>query len=159
MRRREFLGVLGGAAAAWPLAARAQEKVRRIGVLMHTTSEEPEAQARMAAFLQGLQGAGWEVGRNLRIETRLSGGDLARLRKNAAELVALNPEPGRARVSTKPAPTGSMACANTIGTLRLSCSSVTVVGPMPARIRRRHRLSPVRIRRRSNAWPCCAIPA
>ena len=79
MRRREFLQVVGGAAAAWPLAARAQERVRRVGVLMHTTSDEPDAQARFAAFLQGMQGAAWEVGRNLRIETRWSSGDVARL--------------------------------------------------------------------------------
>jgi putative ABC transport system substrate-binding protein len=92
MKRREFLGVLGS--AVWPLAARAQqtERMRRVGVLMHTTSDEPDAQAQMAAFLQGLQVAGWEVGRNLRIETRWSGGDPARLRKNAADLVALNPD-------------------------------------------------------------------
>ena len=90
MRRREFITLLGGAVAAWPLAARAQERVRRIGVLMHTTSDEPQAQAYVAAFLQGLQKAGWEVGRNLRIENRWSGGDGERLRKNAAELVALN---------------------------------------------------------------------
>ena len=78
MRRREFITMLGGAAAAWPLAARAQqgERMRRIGVLMNTTSDEPEGQARMAAFLQGLQGAGWEVGRNVRVETRWSGGDI-----------------------------------------------------------------------------------
>jgi ABC-type uncharacterized transport system substrate-binding protein len=94
MRRRDLLGVLGSAAAAWPLAARAQQPggMRRIGVLMHTTSDEPDAQAQMAAFLQGLQVAGWEIGRNLRIETRWSGGDPARLRKNAADLVALNPD-------------------------------------------------------------------
>jgi putative tryptophan/tyrosine transport system substrate-binding protein len=92
MKRREFITVIGGAAATWPLAARAQEreKMRRVGVLMHTTSDEPQAQTFLAAFLQGLQKAGWEVGRNLRIETRWSGGDPARLPKNAAELVALN---------------------------------------------------------------------
>ena len=93
MIRREFITLLGGTAASsvsWQLAARAQERVRRIGVLMHTTSDEPQAQAYVAAFLQGLQKAGWEVGRNLRIENRWSGGDAARLRKNAAELVALN---------------------------------------------------------------------
>ena len=66
--------------------------MRRIGVLMHTTSDDPESQARIAAFLQGLQEAGWAVGRNLRIDTRWSGGDAARLRKNAADLVALNPD-------------------------------------------------------------------
>jgi putative tryptophan/tyrosine transport system substrate-binding protein len=92
--RREFITLLGGAAVAWPIVARAQqsERVRRIGVLMHTTSDEPDAQARYAGFLQGMQVAGWEVGRNLRIETRWSAGDVARLRQNAAELVGLNPD-------------------------------------------------------------------
>jgi ABC-type uncharacterized transport system substrate-binding protein len=94
MKRREFITLLGGAAATWPLAARAQhtERMRRIGVLMHTAADEPEAQARLAAFLQGLQAAGWEVGRNIRVDTRWSTGDLARLRKDAAELIALNPD-------------------------------------------------------------------
>ena len=94
MKRREFITFVGGAAAAWPLAARAQqpERVRRIGVLMNALSDEPEAQARVAAFLQGLQGAGWEIGRNIRIDTRWSAGDTARLRKDAADLVALNPD-------------------------------------------------------------------
>src|SRR5688572_19645035 len=92
MRRREFITLFGGAAAVWPLAAHAQERVRRVGVLMHSTPDESEAQARIAAFLQGLQGAGWEVGRNLRIDTCWSSGDIVRLQKNAAELVALNPD-------------------------------------------------------------------
>ena len=94
MRRRDFIKVFAGSAAAWPLAAHAQqiERVRRIGVLMHSTSDEPEAQARMAAFLQGLQGAGWEVGRNLRVDALWSGGDLGRLRKNAEDLVRLKPD-------------------------------------------------------------------
>jgi putative tryptophan/tyrosine transport system substrate-binding protein len=75
----------------WPHVARAQEreKVRRIGVLMYTTPDEPESQARITALAQGLQEAGWAVGRNVRIDTRWSGGDIARLRKDAAELVAL----------------------------------------------------------------------
>src|SRR3954454_24615733 len=91
MKRREFITLLAGA-VAWPLAARAQqsERMRRIGVLMPTTSHEPQAQAYVAAFLQGLQKAGWVLGRNLRIENRWSGGDAARLRKDAAELVALD---------------------------------------------------------------------
>jgi ABC-type uncharacterized transport system substrate-binding protein len=95
MRRREFMkGMVGSAAAAWSPAVLAQqaEQVRRIGVLMHSPSNEPEAQARMAAFLQGMQDAGWEVGRNLRIEYRWSVGDTARLARDAKELVALNPE-------------------------------------------------------------------
>ena len=95
MKRRAFIAGLGGAAALsvpWPFAARAQERVRRVGVLMHLPADDPEGQAWMAAFLQGLQGAGWEVGGNVRVETRWSAGDVARLRKNAAELVALNPD-------------------------------------------------------------------
>src|SRR6266480_2196185 len=94
MRRRAFITLLGGAAAAWPLAARAQqvEQMRRIGVLMNTGADEPESQARLAAFMQGLQELGWAAGRNLRIDHRWSPGDLARLRKDAAELVALRPE-------------------------------------------------------------------
>ena len=93
MKRREFITLLGGA-AAWPLAARAQqpERMRKIGVLMHATSDEPESQARIVAFAQGLQEAGWSVGRNVRIETRWSTGDASRLRKDAAELVAVNPD-------------------------------------------------------------------
>src|SRR5262249_59533765 len=97
IRRRELITLLGGAAAAssaWPLAARAQqaEQMRRIGVLMNTGADEPESQARLAAFMQGLQESGWAAGRNLRIDYRWSPGDLARLRKDAAELVALRPE-------------------------------------------------------------------
>ena len=95
MRRRDFIkGVVGSAAVTWPRAARAQqtERMRRIGVLMHSPSNEPEAQARMAAFLQGMQDAGWEVGRNLRIEYRWSVGDVPRLFRDARELVTLNPD-------------------------------------------------------------------
>ena len=93
MKRRQFITLLGGAAAAWPIAVRAQgERVRRIGVLMYTTADEPASQARIAALQQGLQQAGWSVGRNLRIDTRWSGGDAARLRKDAADLVALGPD-------------------------------------------------------------------
>jgi ABC-type uncharacterized transport system substrate-binding protein len=91
LKRREFITLIGSAAAAWPLAASAQqgERVRRIGVLMDSAADEPEAQARLAALLQGLQEAGWAVGRNVRIDTRWSAGDAARLRRDAAELVAL----------------------------------------------------------------------
>jgi putative tryptophan/tyrosine transport system substrate-binding protein len=93
MKRREFIFLLGGA-AAWPLAARAQqgERVRRIGVLMNTTPDEPNSQARITALAQGLQEAGWAVGRNLRIDTRWSSGNRARLHKEAADLVALGPD-------------------------------------------------------------------
>jgi putative ABC transport system substrate-binding protein len=92
--RRDFITLLGGAAAAWPLAARAQqaERVRRIGVLMNLAADDPEALARLAAFHQGLQEAGWVVGRNLRIEYRWGAGDADRFRRYAAELVALVPD-------------------------------------------------------------------
>jgi ABC-type uncharacterized transport system substrate-binding protein len=92
MKRREFITLLGGA-AAWPLAARAQqgERVRRVGVQMNLAADDQEGQARIAAFQQGLQELGWSVGRNLRIDYRWGGGD-DRFRKNAAELVALAPD-------------------------------------------------------------------
>ena len=91
-RRREFITLLGGA-AAWPLAVRAQpQQVRRIGVLMNLAADDPEALARLAAFHQGLQEAGWVVGRNLRIEYRWGAGDADRFRRYAAELVALVPD-------------------------------------------------------------------
>ena len=93
MRRREFIAGLGSA-AAWPLVARAQQggRVRRIGVLMNGASDDPEAQTRNAAFLQGLQEWGWAIGRNVRIDTRWAVGDTDRLRRYAAELVALAPD-------------------------------------------------------------------
>jgi putative ABC transport system substrate-binding protein len=94
MRRREFVTLLGGAAAAWPLAARAQqgERVRRIGVLMASAADDSESQARMAAFLQGLAQLGWTIGRNLRIDTRWATTDADDIRRHAAELAALAPD-------------------------------------------------------------------
>jgi putative tryptophan/tyrosine transport system substrate-binding protein len=93
MRRREFMLLLGGAAAAWPLAARAQqaERGRRIGLLMGTTDDR-EGQARVTALKQGLQELGWTDGRNIQIETRFGGADADRIRAHAAELVALAPD-------------------------------------------------------------------
>jgi putative ABC transport system substrate-binding protein len=70
MRRREFIRVLGGTAAAWPLATRAQQPGRRIGMLMNVAADDPETPARIAAFAQGLQETGWTVGRNVRIDYR-----------------------------------------------------------------------------------------
>ena len=94
MRRREFITLLGGAAAAWPLAARAQqpERMRRIGVLMASAADEPVSQARIAAFLQGLSQLGWTDGRNVRIDTRWATTNADDLRRHAAELVALAPD-------------------------------------------------------------------
>src|SRR5262245_22529416 len=94
MMRREFITLLGGAAASWPFAVRAQqsERVRRIGVLMNATAEEPEAQSYVAAFQQGMQENGWSVGRNLRVDLRWGGGDTDLTRRHAAELAALSPD-------------------------------------------------------------------
>jgi putative tryptophan/tyrosine transport system substrate-binding protein len=93
VRRREFIAVVGGA-AAWPLAARAQqrERMRRIGMLMTYNANDPQAQTRNAAFLQGLQQLGWTVGQNVQIDYRWSAGNLDDTRKDAADLVALAPD-------------------------------------------------------------------
>jgi putative ABC transport system substrate-binding protein len=94
MRRRDFITLLGGAAAMWPRPGRAQpdRRMRRIGVLMNLPSDDPEGMARLAAFLQGLQELGWIVGRNVRIDYRWGTGDADRARGYAAELVALEPD-------------------------------------------------------------------
>ena len=94
MRRREFISLLGGAAAAWPLAARAQqgERMRHIGVLVPFTADDPPGRARLATFVQALQKLGWTDGRNVRIEPRWGRGNASDIRKFAAELVALAPD-------------------------------------------------------------------
>jgi ABC-type uncharacterized transport system substrate-binding protein len=94
VKRREFITLLSGAVAVWPLAARAQqpERMRRIGVLTGLAANDPEGQARIAAFLQGLEESGWSVGRNVRIDIRWSAGNADDTRKYAAELVALAPD-------------------------------------------------------------------
>ena len=94
MQRRQFITLLGGAAASWPLGARAQqgEPIRRVGVLMNLAADDAEGRARLAAFLQGLQEAGWAVDRNVRIDPRWGAGDADHFRKQAAELVALAPD-------------------------------------------------------------------
>ena len=94
MKRREFIALLGGTAAAWPLAAGAQQadRVRRIGVLMPLAADDREAPARIAAFHQGLQQLGWNVGRNVRIEYRWGAGDPERIRKSITELIDLAPD-------------------------------------------------------------------
>src|ERR1700751_5992090 len=100
MRRRQFITLLGGA-AAWPLAARAQQtdRIRRIGVFMNLAADDPEGQARNTAFVQALQQLGWTDGRNARIDTRC-GTDPGSTRKYAAELVALAPDVILATAST-----------------------------------------------------------
>ena len=113
MRRREFITLLGGAAAAWPVAARAQqpERMRRIGVLMHLAADDPEGQARHAAFVQGLQQSGWSAGRNVRIDTRWGASEADR-RRYAEELVALAPD--------------VILASNTTATLALQAATSTV---------------------------------
>jgi putative tryptophan/tyrosine transport system substrate-binding protein len=93
IRRREFMFTLGGA-AAWPLAARAQqaERMRRIGVLVNLPANDPEWQGRLAAFLQGMEALGWADGRNVRIDARSGAADAERIGRYAAELVALAPD-------------------------------------------------------------------
>ena len=94
MRRREFITLLGGAAAAWPLAARAQqgERIRRVGILVPAAADDAEFQACIGAFQQGLALLGWTIGRNVRIDTRWATTNAAELRRHAAELVALAPD-------------------------------------------------------------------
>src|SRR5262249_60491938 len=111
MKRRAFITLLGGAAAVWPLAARAQqgEQVRRISVLMNVAADDPEAPARIGAFSQGLAELGWTIARNGRIDYRWYAGSADTARKYAAELLGL-------------APAGRLAA----GTL-----SVTAIQPSP----------------------------
>ena len=94
MRRREFIALLGGA-AAWPVAAQAEqqpERTRRIGVLMNLAADDAESQRRMKAFVQQLQDLKWVDGRNVQLGTRWGAGDADRFRRYAAELVALGPD-------------------------------------------------------------------
>jgi putative ABC transport system substrate-binding protein len=93
MQRRNFIMLLGGA-VGWPLAVRAQQpdRVRRIGVLLNVTADDPESPARLTALAQGLQELGWIDGRNVRIDFRWGGADVERIRRYAAELVALTPD-------------------------------------------------------------------
>ena len=94
MRRREFVMLIGGAAAAWPLAARAQrgDRVRRIGVLMSGDENDSQGKPRLSAFTQALADLGWRDGRNVRMDVRWGGGDTNRMRALARELVGLQPD-------------------------------------------------------------------
>src|SRR4029077_10878296 len=101
MRRRNFLSVLGGA-AAWPLGTHAQqpERMRRIGVLMTLTADDPEGLARVTAFAQGLQELGWRDGRDVRIDYRWAAGDAASFHRHAQELLTLGPHVNSARATS-----------------------------------------------------------
>ncbi len=122
MRRREFMTLIGGAAVAWPLAARAQqpERMRRIGMLMPAAADDPEFQTRIGAFLQGLQQLGWTIGRNVRIETRWAGVNADAIRRHAAELVAVAPDVILAHGSS------------TVGPLLQATRTVPIVFPVVA---------------------------
>ena len=107
LRRRAFIKLLGGAAVSWPLTARAQqpERMRRIGVLMYPARDDPEGQARIAAFLDSLEQLGWTDGRNVRIDIRWPAGFGAdRVRQDASELVAAAPDVILATGNTTTAP-------------------------------------------------------
>ena len=149
MIRREFITLLGGTAAAWPLAARAQqaERMRRIGVLMPAAADDPDAQDRIAVFLQGLQQLGWTDGRNMRIDIRWSTSDagsrsqdtrrsLLRLRRTSSWPMAARPW---GRCCGRPAPCRSCSPPSPIRSGRL-CQQPGAAG------RQCHRICPLRIR-------------
>ncbi len=92
MQRREFIGLIGGAIAGWPLVTHAQERMRRIGMLSNLSENDPEVKRRNEAFENGLRERGWIVGRNLQIDYRFSNGNSDKLQSDAAELVALKPD-------------------------------------------------------------------
>jgi len=94
MRRREFLKIVGGAAAAWPFGARAQQSAgaKRLGVLMSVRENDPEGKAQLSGFTEALAALGWTIDRNLWMEIRWGGGDASRTRTFAKELVALQPD-------------------------------------------------------------------
>jgi putative ABC transport system substrate-binding protein len=92
MKRREFIGLAGGAAALWPLAGRAQQAMRKLGVLMIVAENDPDSKLRIAAFQKGLQDLGWQDGQNIRIEYRWAAGKPELIRQYAQELVALAPD-------------------------------------------------------------------
>ena len=122
MRRREFITVLGGVAAAWPLAARAQqpERMRRIGIILPATADDLEFQARLAAFHQGLAQSGWIIGRNVRTDTRWTTTNAAEIRRHAVELAALAPDVILASGTT------------TVGPLLQATRTVPIVFPVAA---------------------------
>jgi putative tryptophan/tyrosine transport system substrate-binding protein len=118
VKRRDFITLLGGAAAAWPLAAQAQqpERMHRIGVLMNLAADDALGQARQTAFVRALEELGWADGRNVRIDIRWGAGDADRYRKYAAELVAFAPDVILATSGAtmpalvRPAPCRSFSC-------------------------------------------------
>jgi ABC-type uncharacterized transport system substrate-binding protein len=119
VKRRQFITLLGGAAASWPLMARGEqrERMRRVGILMPATADDPQYQARIGAFLQALALLGWTIGRNVLIDTRWATPNAADIRRHAAELVALAPDVILAHG------------ASTVGPLLQATRSVPIVFP------------------------------
>jgi DNA-binding LacI/PurR family transcriptional regulator len=146
IERRKFLATLGGAAAGWPLAARAQqdERVRRIGVLMSTAVDDPQDPARLAAFAQGLQELGWTIGRNLRIDYRWGASSPDNTRKYVAELAALAPDVMLA--SGTPALAAVQQIRHTIPVVFVSCG-IAAFSAAP-----RTQASPPRLSSRQVVW-------
>jgi ABC-type uncharacterized transport system substrate-binding protein len=110
VRRRDFITLIGGAAVAWPLAARAQqpERMRRLGILMAIAENDPEGQQRVAALVQGLRESGWTEGGNIHIDYRWTGADVGRIRSAAAELIDLKPDAIVAQTALTVAPLQQM---------------------------------------------------
>src|SRR5262245_55939674 len=122
MKRREFITLLGGGAAAWPITGRAQqpERTRRIAIFLNAAADDPRYQPWVGAFLQALALLGWTIGRNVRIDTRWSGANAAETRRHAAELVALAPDVIRAHGSS------------TVGPLLQATRTMPIVFPIAA---------------------------
>jgi putative ABC transport system substrate-binding protein len=92
MKRRAFIALIGGAAAAWPLTGRAQQTIRRVGMLLPAAADDAEFQARIGAFLEGLRQSGWTIGQNVQIDSRWATTNAVEIRRHAAELAALAPD-------------------------------------------------------------------
>jgi ABC-type uncharacterized transport system substrate-binding protein len=174
MRRREFITFLGGAAAAWPLAAWAQQpqRMRRIGVLDTLAADDPEASVRHGAFMQGLQELGWAIGRNLRVDTRWAAGDTGRIRSLASEMVGLGPDviftsgfstirPLLDATSTLPIVFANVVDpvgAGFVASLARPAATPPGSPAMNSASRSSGWSCSNRLRPASRAWPCCAIP-
>ena len=136
MKRRDFITLLGGAAVAWPIAARGQqgERMRRVGVLMNFPADDPELQARVGAFLQGLSESGWTLGRNVRIDYRW-GTDDDRVRRNVAEIVGARARRhrGQGNCDNDPVDGGDTHCADRFRERRRSGRRRVCLEPSTAR--------------------------
>ena len=143
MRRRQLFTLLAGAAAV-PLAARAQERVRRIGVLLPAGADDAEWQAWVGAFLQALALLGWAIGRNVRIDTRWAGANAAEIRRHAAELAALAPDVILAAGTSTVGP--SLQATRTVPNVFPRSGRCRLRRQLGAAGRQRHRFPHVRIR-------------